>query len=183
MAIKMSRKPGSKWAFKTMSLIHDNPFRRRFSKPQKTLEDAGLKSGQVVLEIGCGPGFFTIPAAQIVSETGKVFALDIHPMAMERVQEKLEKAGIADVDTILADAANTGLADQSIDVTFLFGVPRILRDEALFHEILDEIYRVLRYKGIISIKSSNKKIIQIVESKKFSYLEYKNGILLFIKKQ
>jgi len=47
-----------------MSLIHDNPLRRKCSNPYKTLEEAGLKSGQKVLEIGCGPGFFTIPTAK-----------------------------------------------------------------------------------------------------------------------
>lgn len=165
-----------------MSIIHDNPLRRKFSKPLKTLEDAGLKSGHVVLEIGCGPGFFTIPAAQIVSETGKVFALDIHPLAMKRVQEKIKKEGVTNVETVLADAADTGISDQSIDVAFLFGLPRLLRDENLFHDILDELYRVLRFEGIISIKSSDKKLVEAVESKNFSYLEYKNGIFLFTKK-
>ena len=54
----MSRTHGSKWAFKMMSLIHDNPFRRKFSNPQKTLENAGLKAGLKVLEVGCGPCYF-----------------------------------------------------------------------------------------------------------------------------
>ncbi len=58
----MSRKHGSKWAFEMMSLIHDNLFRRKFSDPHKTLETAGLKPRQKVLEVGYGPGFFTIPA-------------------------------------------------------------------------------------------------------------------------
>ncbi len=177
----MSRKPGPAWAFKMMSIIHDNPFRRKFSKPLKMLEDAGLKSGQVVLELGCGPGFFTIPAAQIVSETGKVYALDIHPLAIKRVQEKIRKEGITNVETVLADAADTCISDQTIDVAFLFGLPRLLRDENLFHDILDELYRILQFEGIISIKSSNKKIIETVESKKFSYSEYRDGIFIFVK--
>ena len=67
---RMNRKPEPKWAFKMMSLIHDNPLRRNFTDPYKTLKAAGLKPGQKVLEIGCGPGFFTIPAAKIVGEKG-----------------------------------------------------------------------------------------------------------------
>lgn len=179
----MSRKPGSNWAFKLISIIHDNPLRRKFSNPYKTLEDAGLKPGQKVLEIGCGPGFFTIPAAKIVSKTGTVYVLDIHPLAIKRVQEKIETEGITNVETILADATNTGVPDQKIDLTFLFGVPRLLRNESLFLNILDELYRILRFNGIISIKSSNKDIIKTVERKKFAYLESRNGIFLFAKKR
>ena len=175
------RKPGSTWAFKMMSLIHDNPFRRKFANPWKILEAAGLKSGQRVLEVGCGPGFFTIPAAQIVSEPGIIFALDIHPLAIKRVEEKIKKEGISNVKTILADAADTGISDQSLDLAFLFGLPRLLRDVDLFSEVLEEMHRALRPGGIISIKSSNKKLIETVESKKFSFLAHKNGILLFTK--
>ncbi len=179
--MRRKRKPGSNWAFKMMSIIHDNPFRRKFSNPWKILEEAGLKSGQRVLEIGCGPGFYTIPAAQIVSETGIIFALDIHPLAIKRVEEKIKKEGISNVKTILTDAADTGISDQSIDLAFLFGLPRLLRDVDLFSEILEEMFRVIRSGGIISIKSSNKKIIETVESKMFSFLTHKNGILLFTK--
>ena len=166
-----------------MSLIHDNPLRRKFSNPYKTLDETGLKVGQKVLEIGCGPGFFTIPAAKIVTETGTVYALDIHPLAIKIVQEKIGIEGIANVETILADATDTGIPDQSIDLVFLFGVPRLLRNKSFFQAILNELYRVLRIDGIISIKSSNKDIIDTVTKKKFTFLEYRNDIFLFMKKR
>lgn len=179
----MSRKHGSDWSFKIMSLIHDNPFRRKFSNPFQTLENAGIKAGQEVLEVGCGPGFFTIPAAKIVTDTGNVIALDIHPLAIKRVQERILTNQITNVETILADATNTGIPNQSIDVAFLFGLPRLFRNESLFHNILDELYRVLRFDGTISIKSSRKGIVEGCEKKGFTFLESKNGIFLFTKKR
>ncbi|MFX1508061.1 MAG: class I SAM-dependent methyltransferase [Promethearchaeota archaeon] len=177
----MSRSHGSKWAFKMMSLIHDNPFRRKFSNPQKILEDAGLKSGQQVLEVGCGPGFFTIPAAKIVTASGTIYALDIHPLAKKRVEEKIKTEKLTNVKTILASATDTGLPDHSIDLAFFFGVPRMLRNESLFQEILAEIYRVLRDSGIISIKTS-KEISGIMEKKQFSFIKIQKGIQIFKKK-
>ncbi|MFW9905339.1 MAG: class I SAM-dependent methyltransferase [Candidatus Thorarchaeota archaeon] len=174
----MSRTHGSKWAFKMMSLIHDNPFRRKFSNPQKTLENARLKPGLNVLEVGCGPGFFTIPAAKIVTASGTLYALDIHPLAKKRIEEKIKAEDLTNIKTILASATDTGLPDQSIDLAFFFGVPRILRNESLFRDILDEMYRVLRDDGIISIKTS-KNVSEIVENKQFIHIETQNGIQIF----
>ncbi len=177
----MSSKVGPNWAFKIMAFIHDNALRRRFSDPYQTLENAGLRSGQKVLEVGCGPGFFTIPAARIVTETGKVYALDVHPLAIERVQTKIKTEKITNIEPILANITNTGFPEESLDLAFLFGVPRIIRNNSLFNETLIELYRILRPNGIISIKSSQKNIIEKVEKLKYTYLRNNEGILLFSK--
>ena len=139
------------FAFKMMSLIHDNPLQRIFRNPYGLLKAAGLKSGQKVLEVGCGPGFFTIPAAKIVDEKGAVYALDNHPLAIKRAQEKAKKEGIKNIETILADAKKTGLPDKSIDVTFLFG---FVHNTGGLQNILFELYRVLKLGGILSIEKT-----------------------------
>ncbi len=179
MTIMTHRTQSSHWAFRIMSLIHDNPIRRKLSDPYQTLETAGIKLGQKVLEIGCGPGFFTIPAARIVGETGIVFALDIHPLAIDSVQKKIKNEKIDNITLLKADATNTGLPDLSIDIAFLFGVPRLLRNELVFKDVLTELYRVLRFNGVVSIKSSKKKLIKIVENNSMSFLGEENGILKF----
>ena len=166
-----------------MSLIHDNPFRRKFSNPENTLKAAGLKPGLTILEVGCGPGFFTIPTAKIVTNTGMVYALDIHPLAIERVQEKIKKNHVTNVKTILASATKTELPDHSIDLAFLFGI--IHRINEVFEEILEEMYRILRVNGILSIQKSRpskEDIIAAVERKGFMYLTASQRILRFRKK-
>jgi len=72
----------SNFAFKIITIMHYNPMLPIIRNPYKILERAGLKPGQNVLEVGCGPGFFTIPAAHIVGEEGKVYAVDTHPLAI-----------------------------------------------------------------------------------------------------
>ena len=132
--------------FRMMSLVHETLY-GLFRDPYKVLNAAGLKPGQKVLEVGCGPGFFTIPAAKIVGEKGSVDALDISPLAVERVQQKIEKEGVTNVKTILADAAQTGLPDQSFDLIFLFGFAHSVGD---MENILTELHRLLKPAGILS---------------------------------
>ncbi|MHA1448431.1 MAG: class I SAM-dependent methyltransferase [Candidatus Hodarchaeales archaeon] len=178
----MSTKHGPDWAFKMMAIFHDSPLRRAFSKPEDTLRAAGLEPGMHVLEIGCGPGFFTIPASRIVSEKGFVYALDIHPLAAEKVQEKLDNFNITNVKTIIASATNTGLPDESMDLAFIFGVPRILKNEKFLIQVLTELHRVLRSKGTVSIDSTKKKLVTVLENNGFRYKETRKRMMLFTKK-
>lgn len=134
--------------FRMMSLVHETLY-SLFRDPYKVLNAAGVKPGQKILEIGCGPGFFTIPTAKIVGEKGSVYALDINPLAVKRVQQKIDKGGVTNVKTILADAAETGLPDQSFDLIFLFGFRYSVGD---LEKILTELHRLLKPGGILSVQ-------------------------------
>jgi len=134
--------------FKMMSLVHETLY-GLFRDPYQALNAAGLKPGQKVLEVGCGPGFFTIPAARIVGEEGSVYALDINPLAVERVQQKIEQEGVTNVKTILADAVQTGLPDQSFDLIFVFGLAHPIGG---MENILTELHRLLKPAGILSVE-------------------------------
>ncbi len=173
----------SNFAFRIISLMHDNPLLPIFRNPYKLLRAAGLKPGQKVLEVGCGPGFFTIPGAKIVGKEGFVYAVDIFPLAIERVEEKIKKEGIKNVKPILANASNTGLPDRSIDLAFLFGLRYIAGG---LENVISEIHRVLKPGGVLSFektRGSAKKLIEEVERGGFTYSEKQGRIFLFTKKR
>ena len=65
--------------------------REIFGDMQQRLIDAGLQGGQVVLDYGCGIGSYSIPAARIVGDGGTVYALDMHPLAIETVERRARK--------------------------------------------------------------------------------------------
>lgn len=132
--------------FGVMSLVHETLY-GLFRDPKKALHAAGLQSGQQVLEVGCGPGFFTIPAAEIVGEQGLVYALDVNPLAIARVREKVRQANVNNVKTVLADAAQTKLPDASFDLIFLFGLEHYRGD---MKRILAEADRLLKPAGILA---------------------------------
>ena len=158
--------------FRMISFVHDTLY-GLFVNPYKLLNSAGLKPGQKVLEVGCGPGFFTIPAAKIVGEKGRVYALDVNPVAVETVRRKIEKKGLKNVEVMLADASETGLPGESIDVAFLFGVIHALDDMGA---VMREMHRVLKANGVLSIQKSwwsKKKLLDAVT---------KNGLFSFREK-
>ncbi|RJS76895.1 class I SAM-dependent methyltransferase [Candidatus Bathyarchaeota archaeon] len=164
-----------------MSFVHDTLY-GLFLNPYKLLNAAGLKPGQKVLEVGCGPGFFTIPAAKIVGDKGKVYALDVNPVAVETVRRKIMENNLKNVKIMLADASETGLPDESIDVAFLFGVIHALKD---VDAVMREMHRILKVKGILSVQKSwwsEKRLLDAVtKNNLFSFKEKNSRVFKFEK--
>ena len=166
-------------SFRIMALIHDNPLRHILDNPIRTLRAAGIQPGQQVLEVGCGPGFFTIPAAKLVGDTGYVHAIDLHPLSIKTVNQKLKKAGMTNVKVAMADAAETGLPVESIDVAFLFGVIHSLPLDT----VIPELHRVLRPEGILAVQTfSGSRLQRITNGELFTFVGKEGRILKFQRK-
>jgi SAM-dependent methyltransferase len=172
----------SNLAYWTIRIIHDNPILPLVRNPYKLLEAAGLQEGQTVLEVGCGPGFFTIPSAELVKDRGHVYALDIHPRAVKRVKEKVKNKGLKNVTALCANASDTGLPDGSLDLAFVFGLRHVAGG---LEKVIAELYRVLKPDGILSFektKGSDAALIKQLEQGGFTCTGKKGRIYLFTKK-
>ncbi|MBI9084143.1 MAG: class I SAM-dependent methyltransferase [Desulfobacterales bacterium] len=71
----------------------DNALRRIVHDPEKILGDL-VGAGQTAVDVGCGPGFFSIPLAQRVGVTGAVIAADLQPEMLEKVRQRADQAGL-----------------------------------------------------------------------------------------
>lgn len=107
----------------------------------------GIQKGQAVLEVGCGPGFFTLPAAKMV-EGGIIYALDIYPMMIENVTKRIKRKGVDNVKILNLPASNTGLDDESINLILCIDV---LSDITDINPTFQELHRVLKSDGILSV--------------------------------
>lgn len=139
----------SNFLFRLISPLMESPLRRRFFDPVRALKVAGIQSGQEVLEVGCGTGFFTIPAAELVGDEGHVYAVDLHPLAIEQVAKKIRDAGLTNVRLIKADALRTGLASDCMGLVLLFGV--IPSPTLSLDRLLPEMYRLLKPEGVLAV--------------------------------
>jgi len=161
-------KPMSDFGFKIMSLVFALFY--RFKNFEKDLEKSDIKGGQTVLDFGCGPGYHTISAAKIVGEHGKVYALDIHPLAIKTVEEKAEKEGLTNIATILSNR-DTGLPNESVDVILLIDTLNMIKDKRI---LLKELHRVMKQNGILSILVTHMKVkdaLEIAENDGLFYLK------------
>lgn len=70
------------------------PGRKLFNNPRRILKGL-VHDGELVIDLGCGPGFFTLPLAELVGETGSVIAVDVQPEMLERLRVRAEKGGLA----------------------------------------------------------------------------------------
>ncbi len=137
-------RPMPNLVFNGMSLIFK--IRNFILPPKKILEEVEIKPGFRVLDYGCGPGGYIAGAAERVEKSGKVYALDIQPLALQRVQDIARKKRLANVETICSDC-QTGLPDNSVDVVLLYDIFHMLSEP---QAILAELHRVLKDDGTLS---------------------------------
>lgn len=169
----------SRFAFWIICLMHDNPLLPIFRNPHRLLKAAGLKPGQKLLEVGCGPGFFTIAAAKMVGDEGIIHAIDVHPLAIKRVQKKIKRERIKNVTPILGNASDTGLPDRTIDSAFLFGLRYIAGG---LENVVSEMRRILKPEGVLSFEKTRgpeEELIEEVAKGGFVYSGRQRRIFLF----
>jgi ubiquinone/menaquinone biosynthesis C-methylase UbiE len=177
-----SEKGGSKLAFWMISAFHNNWFLSRLRNPREILKAAGLAAGQHVLEVGCGPGFYTFAASEIVGPEGHVYAVDVNPWAIKSVRQKVQHTCTKNVTPICANAARSGLSKQSLDCAFLFGLPRVAGG---FGDLIQELGRIIKPAGLVSIQKSRrseKELINDMNEAGFFIDGRKGRLLLFTRR-
>ena len=127
-------KPSSDFHFKGMSLLFK--IRDLFSPRANVLKELEIQPESHVLDYGCGTGSYITPLAKIVGETGKIFALDIHPLAVQKVQRIASVKKIPNIETIQSDC-HVLLYD-------------ILHELSKPEKIFKELHRILKTDGTLS---------------------------------
>jgi len=143
--------PESGFHFKLMSLGFK--IRDFFSPRKNVLVEAEIKPGFHLLDYGCGPGGYVIDASEIVGDSGRIYALDMNPLAIQRVRAIVSKKGLANVEAICSDC-ETGLPDNSVDVVLLYDTFHTLDNP---DGVLEELHRVLKPDGVLSFSDHHMK--------------------------
>jgi ubiquinone/menaquinone biosynthesis C-methylase UbiE len=153
----------------------------RLDRAEAELQSLGLKPGWSVLDFGCGPGQYAIAAARVVGDAGTVQALDLHPTALDMVEQKAATLNLGNVDTIYSDL-HTGLDDKSLDAALLFEVLGGRRD---IRDLLLELHRVLKRSGKLHVRDAGLRGDRLeelmVKDGLFRLLGKEGNVLNFIK--
>lgn len=115
--------------------------RKRFHNPQAVLTSLGVTAGMVVADLGSGPGFFTVPLAQMAGEGGIVYAVDGNQAMLNALKENLAKAGVSPdvVKLINSDVCSTDIPDASVDLVLFANLLHEVADRKAFFQELRRI--------------------------------------------
>jgi ubiquinone/menaquinone biosynthesis C-methylase UbiE len=104
--------------------------RRQWRKPETTLKQVGLRAGMVFMDIGCGDGFFTLAAAQLVGEKGAVYAVDTDAAAIEKLKDNAVEKGLTNITAKVGFGEETVFCATCADMVFYSRVLHDFKDPA-----------------------------------------------------
>ena len=97
-----------------------------------------------VLDLGCGAGFDTLLAAQMVGPNGKVIGVDMTPQMIVKARTNAEILGLANVEFVLGEIEDLPIPDASVDLVISNGVFNLCPDKP---RVLSEVFQVLKPGG------------------------------------
>ncbi|MCK5145001.1 MAG: class I SAM-dependent methyltransferase, partial [Candidatus Heimdallarchaeota archaeon] len=169
--------------FRIMSLFLI--MRDKFRSPKKKLEGINLQDGYIILDYGAGLGSHTLPTAEIVGESGKVYAADINPLSIQTIKKAAKNRGLGNIETILVDVKNeTGLEDNCVDIVFCFDMlGYVNRKNGARDRLIKEFHRVMKPKSLLYLNSyriTEKELISIVTGQNlFKFSKKLKKLLMF----
>jgi len=122
--------------------------REAMLQPGALLRRLGLSSGDTVADIGCGPGFFTLPAAEIVGDGGVVLAADIQGEMLSAIRSRAAERGLTNVHVVKTSDKEIPIPDASCDVVLLAFVLDEVEQRASF---LHRAARLLKPGGRLAV--------------------------------
>ena len=126
---------------------NDEKERRKWQNPEAILSEIGVKKGSIFVDVGCGEGFFAVPAARIVGKNGKVYALDIDEESVAILREKAAKEGLINLVTRVGAAEEIVLCEACADFVF-FGI--VLHDFRNVSRVVQNAKKMLKPTGLVA---------------------------------
>ncbi|MDH4299849.1 MAG: class I SAM-dependent methyltransferase [Dehalococcoidia bacterium] len=135
----------SDWLFLRRPPAFLDPIRRLFEPPKK-LVGPYVKDGQVVADLGCGSGYYTLALAELVGPKGKVYAVDLGKSCIRALEKKARKGGYRNIEAHASSASDVSfIKDKSVDFVLANGLLCSMAEHR--KEVVNEIKRILKRKG------------------------------------
>jgi arsenite methyltransferase len=119
----------------------EDPKRDAYQKPHEVIHALGLKSGEVIADIGAGSGYFTFHLARHVGEKGKVYAVDVSSDMILHVNRRIRELKTSNVVSILADPDDPLLPDQSVNRVFFCNVWHHIENQTKYLSLMKKMLK------------------------------------------
>ena len=129
----------------------DNSLRKLVQNPKKILKSY-LNPGDKVLDFGCGPGFFTLPIAQLIGDSGTVFAADLQDGMLEKVKNKISTTGLQNkIKLHKCEESSINLNDTVDFILAFYMIHEVVNQGQIFLEFM----QILNPRGKLLIIEPN----------------------------
>lgn len=126
----------------------DNPRRREMLPVDEIVKEIGIKENERFADVGCGIGYFSIPIADKIKDSGIVYALDIESEMLEEVEQRAKEQGLSNIDTIKTKEYDFKLKSEVASKVLICTVIHEVEDKIKF---VNEAYRIMQKQGKIAI--------------------------------
>jgi ubiquinone/menaquinone biosynthesis C-methylase UbiE len=122
--------------------------RKQWHNPETILNEAGITRGMIVADLGSGPGFFTIPMAQMTGEKGLVYAVDSNQTMLNGLKENIAKSEVNPniIKIVNSDVCHTGIPEKTVDFVLFANVLHEVEDKKVFFQ---EVRRISKPTAFI----------------------------------
>jgi arsenite methyltransferase len=124
------------------------------NKPAEIIKNLPLREGNSIADIGSGGGYFTIEFAKLIGEEANVYAVDMNSKSLDFIEQEVEKEGLNNVKTVLADKNGFSIPEKSVDILFLRNVFHHLPNPV---DYFKNVTKFLKTDGKIAIVDYKKK--------------------------
>lgn len=111
----------------------DSGVRKLFHNPKKILKPY-VHEGMAALDLGCGPGFFSIEMARLIGKSGNVVAADVQQGMLDIVRKKIKKLGIENIQLHKSEG-RIGLKQKFDFVLMFYMLHEVPKQDSLLHEV------------------------------------------------
>lgn len=118
----------------------------------KRLDPFGIEEGFTVVDFGCGPGSYIKQASQLAGEGGRVYAVDVQPLAIKSIRERADKNNLDNVVPVLSTGYPVAIDSHSADIIYALDMFHHVKDTVGF---LRELHRLLKTGGSLFIESGH----------------------------
>ncbi|MEM4290027.1 MAG: class I SAM-dependent methyltransferase [Nitrososphaerota archaeon] len=127
----------------------DMSLRRLIHDPYRLLKVMRLEEGHILLDVGCGTGYLSIPAASIVGDNGIVYAVDISYKYLWKLELRAAKLGVKNILAVRTGAEELdGIPDNSVDrAVFMLSLHHIDGKE----QALSQVRRKLKQDSLLMV--------------------------------
>jgi len=121
---------------------------------ERKLARVGIRPGNSVVDYGCGPGGYIPAVSKMVGPHGRIFAVDVHELALATVRKKIGTHSLSNVTTVRVTEYPLDMPDHTADVIYAFDMFHMVNDHLGF---LTELHRILKPEGTLFLEKGHQR--------------------------